>query len=182
MVDAIWLSFVTPRMRLIQWSGFIIELISTTLTLFGPANLTPQAIKSLDYFKDRRVWTLHVGNRQTTLTPYNSPTCDREAQQKRFVMQFRQQDGPVSGAELIVAGPADEARSPMESYRRNKSGRSDQALSAGPFIASTSFLRPGSLSCLRDVRSTETRIGETSGLKISELQNGDVLILYPLSP
>jgi hypothetical protein len=34
----------------------------------------------------------------------------------------------------------------------------------------------------RDVRSTETRIGETSGLKISELQNGDVLILYPLSP
>lgn len=68
----------------------------------------------LDYFKDRRVWMLHVGNRQTTLTPYNSPTCDREAQQKRFVMQFRQQDGRVSGVELIVAGPADEARSPIE--------------------------------------------------------------------
>ena len=34
----------------------------------------------------------------------------------------------------------------------------------------------------RDVRSTETRTGETSGLKISELRNGDVLILYPLSP
>jgi hypothetical protein len=26
----------------------------------------------LDYFKDRRVWMLHVGNRQTTLTPYNA--------------------------------------------------------------------------------------------------------------
>lgn len=27
----------------------------------------------MNYFKDRRVWMLHVGNRQTTLTPYNSP-------------------------------------------------------------------------------------------------------------
>ena len=37
-----------------------------------------------------------------------------ETQEKRFVMEFRQNNGQVSGVELVVAGPADEALSPIE--------------------------------------------------------------------
>jgi hypothetical protein len=104
-----------------------------------------------------------------------------EAQQKRFVMEFRQNDGRVSGVELLVAGPEDAARSPMELLEKQV-GLKWSGFPGATVYRFNQRSQSWEAVMFRDVRSTETRIGEISGLKISELKDGDVLILNPLSP
>jgi len=104
-----------------------------------------------------------------------------EAQQKRFVMEMRQNDGTVSGVELIVAGPEDEARSPIELLEK-QAGLKWSGFRGGVVYRFNQRSQTWESVMFRDMRSTETRIGETSGLKISEVKSGDVLILYPPSP
>lgn len=101
--------------------------------------------------------------------------------QKRFVMEFRQNDGTVSGVELLVAGPKDEASSPMELLEKQV-GLKWSGFHGGIVYRFNQRSQTWESVMFRDMRSTETRIGETSGLKVSELKNGDVLILYPPSP
>lgn len=104
-----------------------------------------------------------------------------EAQQKRFVMEFRQGDGRVSGVELVVARPEDEARSPIELLEKQV-GLKWSGFGGGTVYRFDQHSKSWEPIMSRDMRSTETRIGEVSGLKISELRSGDVLILYPPSP
>ena len=104
-----------------------------------------------------------------------------EAQQKRFVMEFRQNDGTVSGVELIVAGPQDGAHSPMELLEK-QAGFKWSGFRGGVVYRFNQRSQAWESVMFRDMQSTETRIGEISGLKISELKSGDILILYPPSP
>jgi hypothetical protein len=116
-----------------------------------------------------------------SLLPSGVAHAGDEAQQKRFVMEFRQNDGQVSGVELLVAGTADEARSPMELLEKQV-GLKWSGFPGATVYRFNQRSQSWESVMFRDVRSTETRIGEISGLKISELKNGDVLILHPLSP
>jgi len=104
-----------------------------------------------------------------------------ETQQKRFVMEFRQNNGEVSGVELVVAGPADEALSPIELLEK-RVGLKWSGFRGGVVYRFDQRSKNWESVMFRDMGSTETRIGEISGLKISELKSGDVLILYPPSP
>jgi len=101
--------------------------------------------------------------------------------EKRFVMEFRQNDGRVSGVELLVAGPADQACSPRELLEKQL-GLKWSGFPGATVYRFNQRSQSWESVMFRDVCSTETRIGEISGLKISELKDGDVLILYPLSP
>jgi len=96
-------------------------------------------------------------------------------------MEMRQNDGTVSGVELIVAGPEDEARSPIELLEK-QAGLKWSGFRGGVVYRFNQRSQTWESVMFRDMRSTETRIGETSGLKISEVKSGDVLILYPPSP
>ena len=104
-----------------------------------------------------------------------------DAQQKRFVMEMRQNDGTVSGVELITAGPEDEARRPAELLEKIV-GLKWSGFRFGVVYRFNERSQAWESVMFRDMGSTETRSGEISGLKISELKSGDVLILYPLSP
>ena len=104
-----------------------------------------------------------------------------DAQQKRFVMEMRQNDGTVSGVELITAGLEDEARSPAELLEKLV-GLKWSGFRGGVVYRFNQRSQAWESVMFRDMASTETRIGEVSGLKISELKSGDVLILYPPSP
>jgi hypothetical protein len=104
-----------------------------------------------------------------------------EAQQKRFVMEMRQNDGTVSGVQLIVARPEDEMRSPIELLEKQV-GLKWSRFRGGVVYRFNQHSQAWESIMFRDMRSTDTRIGEVSGLKISELKSGDVLILYPPSP
>ncbi len=104
-----------------------------------------------------------------------------EAHQKRFVMEFVQNDGRVSGLELIIAGAADEARSPIELLEKQV-GLKWSGFPGGVVYRFNRRSEGWEPIMTRDMRSAETRIGETSGLKISELKSGDILVLYPPSP
>jgi len=96
-------------------------------------------------------------------------------------MEFRQNNGEVSGVELVVAGPADEALSPIELLEK-RVGLKWSGFRGGVVYRFDQRSKNWESVMFRDMGSTETRIGEISGLKISELKSGDVLILYPPSP
>jgi hypothetical protein len=103
------------------------------------------------------------------------------AQEKRFVMELRQNDGTVSGVELVVARPEDAERSPMELLEKQV-GLKWSGFRGGVVYRFNQRSKTWESIMFRDMGSTETRIGEISGLKISELKSGDVLVLYPPSP
>jgi hypothetical protein len=94
---------------------------------------------------------------------------------------MRQNDGTVSGVELIVASPQDEARSPIELLEK-QAGPKWSGFRGGVVYRFNQRSQTWDSVMFRDMRSTETRIGEISGLRIRELMSGDVLILYPPSP
>jgi hypothetical protein len=103
------------------------------------------------------------------------------AQEKRFVMEMRQNDGTVSGVELVVARPEDAERSPMDLLKKQV-GLKWSGFRGGVVYRFNQRSQTWESIMFRDIGSTETRIGEISGLKISELKSGDVLVLYPPSP
>jgi hypothetical protein len=102
-------------------------------------------------------------------------------QEKRFVMEFRTPDKKeVLGVQLIIAKPSDDARSPMELLER-QGGAKWWAFDHGDVYRFDPGLRKWELIMGRDLRSTETVVGgqerlARSGLQISELQSGDVII------
>jgi hypothetical protein len=107
-----------------------------------------------------------------------------EAHQKRFVMEFRRADGLVLGVELVVARPEDEGRSPIEVLEKQV-GQKWGGFAPGIVYRFDPRSKPRTWEPImfRDMRSTETRVGEgRAGLKISELKSGDVIILYAPSP
>jgi len=101
-----------------------------------------------------------------------------EPNEKRFVMQFRQEDGSVSGLEIIVAHREDESRSPGELLKRQVGLKWSDFLCGGTVYRLDANSKTWEPIMTRDMYSTETRIGKVSGLKISELRTGDILILY----
>jgi hypothetical protein len=104
-----------------------------------------------------------------------------EAKDKRFIMEFRQADGTVSGVELVVAGPADADVNPIQLLEK-RVGLKWSGFIGGIVYRFNERSRDWEPVMSRDLASTETRVGKVSGLKISELKTGDVLILYPPSP
>ena len=102
-------------------------------------------------------------------------------QEKRFVMEMRSQDEKkVLGVELVIAKPGDEGRSPMELLERQV-GLKWSGLDHGDVYRFDPASRKWELIMGRDLQSTETVVGGQArigrvGLKISELQSGDVII------
>jgi hypothetical protein len=102
-------------------------------------------------------------------------------QEKRFVMEFRSQDQKtVLGVELVIAKPGDDGRSPMEVLERQL-GLKWSGLERGEVYRFEPASRKWELIMGRDLHSTERIIGAPDrapqvGLKISELQSGDVII------
>lgn len=123
---------------------------------------------------------MFVGSYALAEIPYPAA----EADQKRFVMEFRRGDGLVMGVELVIARPGDEGRSPIEVLEKQV-GRKWGNFAGGIVYRFDPQSKPRTWEPImfRDMRSTETRVGEGSaGLKISELKSGDVIILYAPSP
>ena len=120
-----------------------------------------------------------VGSYALAEVPYPAA----EANQKRFVMEMRSRDEKkVLGVELVIAKAGDEGRSPMELLERQV-----QLKWLGMGHGDVYRFDPGSRKwefiMSRDLYSTETVVGDLShgrapqvGLKISELQSGDVII------
>jgi hypothetical protein len=102
-------------------------------------------------------------------------------QEKRFVMEFRSEDQvKVLGVELVIAKPADEERTPMELLER-QGGARWWGFGHGDVYRFDPASRKWELIMGRDLGSTETVVGGESripraGLKISELQGGDLII------
>jgi hypothetical protein len=101
-------------------------------------------------------------------------------QEKRFVMEMRSEDQKVLGVELVIAKPGDDGRSPMELLERQV-GLKWSGLDHGDVYRFDSASRKWELIMGRDLHSTETVVGGRAGigrtgLKISELQSGDVII------
>lgn len=109
------------------------------------------------------------------------PYPSAEADQKRFVMEFRQNDGRVAGVELLIAHPGDEALSPVQLLEKQV-GLKWSGFSGGTVYRFDQHSKTWEPVMTRDMSSTETRIWPLSGVKISELRSGDILILYPPSP
>ena len=109
---------------------------------------------------------------------FAQPAGDDASHEKRFVMEFRRGDGLVVGVELVVARPGDEGRSPMEVLEKQV-GPKWSSFAPGSVYRFEQRSKTWEFIMIRDVRTTETLVGEgRAGLKISELQNGDVIILY----
>ena len=103
-------------------------------------------------------------------------------QEKRFVMQMRSQDDQVQGVELIIAKPGDEARSPMQLLEK-QAGLKWSGFDHGDVYRFNRASQKWELVMGRDLSSTETVVGGRAGLKISELQSGDVIVCRsPISP
>ena len=102
-------------------------------------------------------------------------------QEKRFVMEMRSQDRKkVLGTELVIAKPADDGCSAMELLERQV-GLKWSGLEHGDVYRFEPASRKWELIMGRDLGSTETVVGgpdriPRAGLKIRELQNGDVII------
>jgi hypothetical protein len=93
-----------------------------------------------------------------SLTPAVTHGDDR-MQEKRFVMEMRQNDGSVSGVELIIARPEDAERSPM-GLLENQVGLKWSGFRGGVVYRFNQRSRTWESVMFRDMGSTETRIGE----------------------
>ena len=103
------------------------------------------------------------------------------SQEKRFVMQFRTEDQrKVLGIEIIIAKPGDEGRSPMELLQRRAGSKWSEFVRGAVYRFDLASLK-WEFVLGRQLDTTETVVpgeGVTGrhGLRISELQSGDVII------
>jgi hypothetical protein len=96
-------------------------------------------------------------------------------------MEMRQADGKVSGVELVIAGPEDESRSPIQVLEKQV-GLKWSGFDGGVVYRFDERSKVWESIMFRDMRFPEGVGGRIGGLKISELKTGDVLVLYPHSP
>jgi hypothetical protein len=104
------------------------------------------------------------------------PDPYEDTQHKRFVMEMLRDDGKVLGVELVIAGPEDETRSPVEVLEK-RVGLKWAGFTGGVVYRFNERSKTWEPIMTRDMQSTEVVVGKISGLKISELKTGDILVL-----
>ena len=91
-------------------------------------------------------------------------------------MFLQSYEGAILAAGVLVITPEDAAKSLGELVEK-QIGAHWWGLSRGAVYRFSTRTRAWDLIMTRDVRTTETIVGGTSGLRLSELQTGDVIRL-----